>query len=132
MNTKIKIIKFKIKGKIIFQYKYIKSSYRIRGNTPRIILIKNTIKLIYNHDHHNPIKLVNIPTIKYIKKIIISAIKIKANTPLKYSTLNPGTNSDSTKSIGLRFNPAYTLTKNTKNNGLNMSFHKIQKRISIP
>jgi len=29
----------------------------IRGNTPRIKLIKNTIKLIYNHDHYNPIKL---------------------------------------------------------------------------
>jgi len=36
-----------MKGKIIFQHKYINSSYRIRGNTPRIKIIKNTIKLTY-------------------------------------------------------------------------------------
>jgi len=68
LNIEINIIKFKIKGKIIFQHKYINSSYRIHSNTPRIKLIKNTIKLIYNHEHHNPIKLVNITTIKYQKK----------------------------------------------------------------
>jgi len=78
LNIKIKIIKFKIEGKIIFQYKYINSSYRIRGNTQHIKLIKSTIKLIYNHDYYNPIILVNIPTIKYLKKIIYSAIKIEA------------------------------------------------------
>jgi hypothetical protein len=39
------------------------------------------------------------------KMLVYSAIKIKANTPLLYSTLNPDTNSDSpsAKSNGVRF-----------------------------
>jgi len=35
-----------MKGKIIFQHKYINSSCRIRGNNPRIIIINETIRLI--------------------------------------------------------------------------------------
>jgi len=56
-----------------------------------------------------------------------SAIKIKANPPLKYSILNPDTNSDSPsmKSMGLRFNSAKTLIKKTINKGNNITkYHK--------
>jgi len=83
---------------------------------------------MYNHAHLKPTKLINIPTIKYLKKIIIPySIKIKAKIPLKYSTLKPETNSDllSIKSIGLRFNSVNTLTKNTKNNGFNINPYHI-------
>lgn len=55
-----------------------------------------------------------------------SLIKIKANPPLKYSTLNPDTNSDSPsiKSIGLRFNSANTLIKNIKKIGNNININQ--------
>lgn len=44
-SLKIKITKFKTNGKIIFQRKYINSSYRIRDNKPRILIIIKIIKL---------------------------------------------------------------------------------------
>jgi hypothetical protein len=47
-----------------------------------------------------------VAVIMLIAKILVySAIKIKANTPLLYSTLNPDTSSDSpsAKSNGVRF-----------------------------
>lgn len=95
----------------------------MRGKIPRIKIIIIIIKF-------NKIIIINsFPLPKYIiiKKIDIKIIipyspkKIKAKEPLKYSTLNPETNSDSPsiKSIGLRFNSAKILIKNTIIKGIN-------------
>jgi hypothetical protein len=95
LSPKINIIYTKIKGKIIFQHKYINSSYRIRGNIPRIkitilhkILIEKNIKI---NECSN--KFLNIKTLIKLKKIIIpySDKKISVKPPLKYSILNPET-----------------------------------------
>lgn len=100
---------------------------------PRIKIIIKQIKFtkinIYNIDISN--KFVNINTLKYLKKIIIpySDKKINVKPPLKYSILNPETNSDSPsiKSMGLRFNSAKILIKNIINKGYKIS--KYQKYI---
>jgi len=54
-----------------------------------------------------------------IKILAYSAIKIKANPPLLYSTLNPETNSDSpsAKSKGARLVSAIVVTTQTKEIG---------------
>jgi hypothetical protein len=101
-------------GKNFFQVKFIKLSYRNRGNVPRIhnteynkIILFKINKLLKISP---PKKIFNINIIKII--IPYSAIKIIANLPLIYSVLNPETNSDSpsAKSKGVRFNSAKILT----------------------
>ena len=67
-------------GKIIFQHKYINSSYRIRGNNPRIKIIKDLIKLIIiNINIGYKIKLVNKIILINLKKIIIPYSDKKIN-----------------------------------------------------
>lgn len=58
--------------------------------------------------------------------VLYSAIKINATPPLKYSILNPDTNSDSPsikKSIGLRFSPANILIQNVIVKGINLNVY---------
>lgn len=127
LNKIINLIYTKTTGKIIFQHKYINSSYRIRGNNPRMKITILTNKLTQKNITNTELISKNINLIINLKKIIIpySPIKINANPPLKYSILNPDTNSDSPsiKSIGVRFNSAKTLIKNTINIGnINTTF----------
>lgn len=97
-------------GKNSFHVRYIRLSYRIRGIVARIhtkivamiIVFRTSMKLE---------KIGNSPVKKMIDRRLIikifaySAIKIRANIPLLYSTLKPETNSDSpsAKSNGVRF-----------------------------
>jgi hypothetical protein len=99
-----------LKGKNSFQVKYIRLSYRIRGIVARIQMnaVAITIVLITKVRFINKIEC---PVKKTIDKSLIikilaySAMKIRANIPLLYSTLNPETSSDSpsAKSKGVRF-----------------------------
>jgi len=87
-------------GKNLFQVRFIKLSYRIRGYVARtqinkvanIIIFIRVVKLISIIEFPIIITAINI----LIAKILVySAIKIIANNPLLYSTLNPDTSSDS-------------------------------------
>lgn len=104
-----KINALRLIGRNSFHVKYIRLSYRIRGMVARIQMNKVAIIMVLNTN----IRLVKIgkkPVKKtidnrlIIKILAYSAIKIKANIPLLYSTLNPDTNSDSpsAKSNGVR------------------------------
>lgn len=96
-------------GRNSFQVKYIKLSYRIRGIVARIqmnivamTMVLNTIVRSVKIKEH-PVKKITLKRL-IIKILAYSAIKIRANIPLLYSTLNPDTNSDSpsAKSNGVR------------------------------
>jgi uncharacterized membrane protein YcgQ (UPF0703/DUF1980 family) len=97
-------------GRNSFQVKYIKLSYRIRGIVARIqtnivaiiIVLKIKKKSVIRNLY--PVKKITDKSL-IIKMLAYSAIKIRANIPLLYSTLNPDTSSDSpsAKSKGVRF-----------------------------
>lgn len=109
IGIKITIV-LNLMGKNSFQVKYIRLSYRIRGSVARIqikavainIVLSTSIKLIIRGK--NPVKN-TIERSLIIRMFAYSAIKISANIPLLYSTLNPDTSSDSpsAKSNGVRF-----------------------------
>jgi len=97
-------------GKNLFQVRYIRLSYRIRGIVARIQInrvakiIVLAIKVVFVITGLNPEKK-TIDNRLIIKILAYSAIKIRANIPPLYSTLNPDTSSDSpsAKSKGVRF-----------------------------
>ena len=104
-----RIIALRLIGRNSFHVKYIRLSYRIRGMVARIhtnkvaiIIVLNTSMRLVNMGK-NPVKK-TIDKRLIIKILAYSAIKINANIPLLYSTLNPDTNSDSpsAKSNGVR------------------------------
>jgi len=109
INIKIKIETLKTKGKIIFQHKFIKKSYRNRGSLPRTHIIQNNIRKTQVRVHKISENR-NMKTVKTDINIIImySAMKNLPNKRLLYSVLNPETSSDSPseKSKGVRFNSA--------------------------
>ena len=74
---------------------------------------------IENNNILDPPKNKILLIILIIKILAYSAIKIKANPPLLYSTLKPDTNSDSpsAKSKGARFVSAIVVTTQTKEIG---------------
>jgi len=100
----------RLTGKNLFQVRYIKLSYRIRGrvartqtnNVARSIVLK--ISCMSMNRWMDPVNRTTVR--RLINRIFMySAMKIKANIPALYSTLNPETNSDSpsAKSKGVRF-----------------------------
>jgi len=99
-------------GRNLFQVRYIRWSYRMRGNVARIQMksvatnIVLTISLVSANNMGDEIPVKNtIDRSLIIRMLAYSAIKISANIPLLYSTLNPETSSDSpsAKSNGVRF-----------------------------
>jgi len=103
------MIAAKLNGRNLFHVKYIKLSYRMRGSVARIQTnnVARSMVLIINCKSVNkgmsPINMV--ADSRLINKIFIySAMKIRANKPALYSTLNPDTSSDSpsAKSNGVR------------------------------
>ena len=125
----------RLNGKKLFQVKYIRLSYRIRGRVARthtnrvakIIVFKIKIKLIINENElMNKTLVISL----IIKMLAYSAIKIKAKDPALYSTLNPDTNSDSpsAKSNGVRLVSAKFVTNHIKNKGLIIKIiHEFEK-----
>jgi len=104
------IIILRLNGKNLFQVRYIKLSYRIRGRVARTHTnnVAIIIVLIINEKF---IIIIECPVMNtavnrlIIKIFAYSAMKIRANLLLPYSTLKPDTNSDSpsAKSNGVRF-----------------------------
>ena len=118
------IIAASLIGKNLFHVKYIRLSYRIRGKVARIqinrvarimVLKISCISII------NGIEPVNMATLSILINRILaySAMKISANMPALYSTLNPDTSSDSpsAKSNGVRFVSAKLVINHIVNNG---------------
>jgi len=99
-----------LNGRNSFHVRYIKLSYRIRGMVARI-QIKIVAIVIVFRTNIKFIRMMECPVKNTIDRRLIirmlaySAIKISANIPLLYSTLNPDTSSDSpsAKSNGVRF-----------------------------
>lgn len=97
-------------GRNLFHVKYIKLSYRIRGSVARIQINKVASNIVFvTRDRFDtigmsPKKNTDVRSL-IIKMLAYSAIKIRANIPPLYSTLNPDTSSDSpsAKSNGVRF-----------------------------
>lgn len=98
-------------GRNLFHVRYIRLSYRIRGMVARIQINKidrdrvSKIKMMLFNDLIPVTPTITQEVIKLIARILVySAIKISANNPLLYSTLNPDTSSDSpsAKSKGVR------------------------------
>lgn len=105
----IMTITLRLIGRNSFQVRYIRLSYRIRGMVARTqmkivaTIMVFSIKKRFVATIDSPVK--NTIDSKLIIKILAySAMKIKANIPLLYSTLNPETSSDSpsAKSNGVR------------------------------
>jgi hypothetical protein len=124
MSGIIRVSIAKLIGRNLFHVKYIKLSYRIRGKVARIhtnrvaniIVLKINIVLVIIGTY--PVKN-TIDSSLIIKIFAYSAIKIRANIPPLYSTLNPDTNSDSpsAKSNGVRFVSArFVINQNTNIN----------------
>ena len=93
------IIIASLSGRNLFQVRYIRLSYRMRGIVARIhtkivaiiiVFITSVIELIGSIPENRIVvnSLMN-------RMLAYSAIKINANIPPLYSTLNPETNSDS-------------------------------------
>jgi hypothetical protein len=104
------MIEAKLNGRNLFHVKYIRLSYRIRGRVARIhtnIVARIIVLRINCISPINLIDPVNRTTVIILMKRMLaySAIKIRANIPALYSTLNPETSSDSpsAKSNGVRF-----------------------------
>jgi hypothetical protein len=122
------IIDASLIGKNLFQVKYIKLSYRMRGIVARtqinsvariIVLIINCRSLKNSMEPENKIIVKSL-----INKIFAySAMKISANIPALYSTLKPDTNSDSpsAKSNGVRLVSARFVINHIINNGMIIS-----------
>jgi hypothetical protein len=111
MRAEFKNRKIIAKGNKDFQVKYIRWSYRIRGNEARIqIKIKEIIVVFTGIEMFLEIIFVVVEIkIAVVRSLIImifaySAIKIRANPPPLYSILNPDTSSDSpsARSNGVR------------------------------
>lgn len=105
-----RMIAAKLNGRNLFHVKYIKLSYRIRGNVARIqtnSVARSMVLIISCRSVNKLMDPINMVADKrLINRIFIySAIKINVNRPALYSTLNPDTNSDSpsAKSNGVRF-----------------------------
>lgn len=98
-------------GRNLFHVRFIRWSYRIRGKVARThtnrvarVTVSSTKIKSLKRGKVNPKN--TILENRLITKILVySAIKINANNPLLYSTLNPDTSSDSpsAKSNGVRF-----------------------------
>jgi hypothetical protein len=120
----IRINALSLIGKNSFHVKYIKLSYRIRGRVARIQIkiVAIIIVLIINDNlvknGTNPEKKIVVKSL-IIKMFAYSAIKINANNPLLYSTLNPETSSDSpsAKSNGVRFVSAKLVVNHIRDRG---------------
>lgn len=97
-------------GKNLFHVKYMRLSYRIRGNVARTHTNKVAIIIVFTIKNAS-VRIIECPEKRTdVKRLIIkilaySAIKIRANMAPPYSTLNPDTSSDSpsAKSNGVRF-----------------------------
>jgi hypothetical protein len=113
-----------LNGRNSFHAKYIRLSYRIRGKVARIQInrVAKTIVLITSERFSITIFLEKTTTviILIIRIFMYSAIKISANDPALYSTLNPDTNSDSpsAKSNGVRLVSARLVTNHIKHKGI--------------
>lgn len=120
-------------GRNDFQVRAMRLSYRIRGSVARThtnsvaravvfrIMRMSEIKVIF--------KLKKIVAVKRLitKILVYSAIKIKANNPLLYSTLKPETSSDSpsAKSKGVRLVSARLVINHSTHTG------KIRRLIQV-
>jgi hypothetical protein len=128
-----RIIFAKIIGRKLFHVRYIKLSYRIRGRVARTHTksvakaIVFRINCMLNNNSIDPVKSVTVSIL--INKIFIySAMKIRANIPALYSTLNPDTSSDSpsAKSNGVRFVSAkFVINHMIKSGIINSISHKL-------
>lgn len=114
-----------LNGRNLFHVKYIRLSYRIRGKVARIhtnSVAKIIVLRINWRLKNNEIDPVNSVADKSLmnKIFIYSAIKIKANSPALYSTLNPETSSDSpsAKSNGVRLVSARLVINHIENSGI--------------
>ena len=107
------MIKYMIdSGRNDFHVKFMSRSYRIRGKAPRTQINRKAIIDVFIA-RIGPCKIKRFSDDKnktVVKSLInkmfaYSAIKMRANPPALYSTLNPETNSDSpsAKSNGVRF-----------------------------
>lgn len=98
-----------LSGRNVFHVKYIRLSYRIRGIVARIQIkivakiIVLMIRVVFLTNGSEPVKNTDVNSL-IIKILAYSAMKISANIPPLYSTLNPDTSSDSpsAKSNGVR------------------------------
>jgi len=128
----------KLRGRNPFHVNCIKKSYRIRGKVARIQINSVAINIVFTINLKSDIKDINgiIAPVKnttdkrlIIKMFAYSAIKIRANIPLLYSTLKPETNSDSpsAKSKGVRFVSARLVINHIIASGLAISIiHDIE------
>jgi len=121
-----RIIKAKIKGRKLFQVKFIRRSYRIRGKVPRIQMNEEPKNAIFRAVKKSAIGELERADVKMqvvnnlIAKILVySAIKISAKGPLLYSVLNPETSSDSpsARSKGVRFVSASIVVNHKRKTG---------------
>ena len=121
-----------LKGRNLFHVNCIKKSYRIRGKVARIQMNRVAINIVFMMRPVSDEKVINgrqIPVKKttdsrlIIRMLAYSAIKIRANMPLLYSTLNPETSSDSpsAKSNGVRFVSARLVMNHIIARGLNIN-----------
>jgi len=117
----------RLRGRNLFHVRYIKLSYRMRGKVARIQtntvarIIVFRISCISYIIGIEPVYRVTVRSL--INRIFMySAIKIRANMPALYSTLNPDTSSDSpsAKSNGVRFVSARFVINHITNSGMIM------------
>jgi len=119
-----RIIVANLNGKNLFHVRYMRLSYRIRGNVARIHT-NSVARIIVLITSCKSIKIGilpvnNVTVSSLINRILVySAIKISANIPALYSTLNPDTNSDSpsAKSNGVRLVSAKFVMNHIINRG---------------
>lgn len=121
-----------LNGRNPFQVSCIKWSYRIRGIVARIQIYSVAINIVFiirpmsdiniRVGVSQPVKNTTESSL-IIKMFAYSAMKIKANIPLLYSTLNPETSSDSpsAKSNGVRFVSAKLVMNHIIASGLTIS-----------
>jgi len=117
----------RLRGRNLFHVRYIKLSYRMRGKVARIQT--NTVARIIVFRISCTSYIIGIEPVyrvtvrSLINRIFMySAIKIRANMPALYSTLNPDTSSDSpsAKSNGVRFVSARFVINHITNSGMIM------------
>jgi len=115
----------RLNGKNLFHVRYIKLSYRIRGKVARIHTNKVAIIIVLATSWRSG-KIIIDPENKVTVRSLInrmlaySAMKMSANIPALYSTLNPETNSDSpsAKSNGVRLVSAKFVINHITNRGV--------------
>lgn len=116
-------------GRNDFQVSAIRKSYRMRGRVARThtnsvarIAVLMTIIMSANGVMFIPKKMMDVNNL--ITRILVySAMKIRANSPLLYSTLKPETSSDSpsAKSNGVRFVSARLVMNHSVLSGISMA-----------